>query len=243
MMDGKERPIPFSGAMVRAILEGRKAQTRRVMKVQPPGDGYIASRLTDSTFAGDRKNIGRLHWIKMHDSELRIVDAGETYFDCPYGQIGDRLWVRETWGNVAHQIDDNGDLRKWNPDRPATKVNEIKFGSGYYSGHIIYRADGEFEWCNDYGEQNSCWHRSIHMPRAASRITLEVTNIRIERLKDISEEDAKAEGCDYSQTNAAISVGWFEKPVSAFRRLWESINGVESWDLNPWVWVIEFKRV
>lgn len=222
-MDGKERPILFSGAMVRAILDGSKTQTRMVIK-----------RPSQTLIEFDGEN----HYFQNGYGDHPLLITA-----CPYGQVGDRLWVRETWGNVAHQIDDNGDLRKWNPDRPATKVNEIKFGSGYYSGHIIYRADGEFEWCNDYGEQNSCWHPSIHMPRAASRITLEVTNIRIERLKDISEEDAKAEGCDYSQTNAAISVGWFEKPVSAFRRLRESINGVESWNLNPWVWVIEFKRV
>lgn len=229
----KERPILFSAPMVRAILDGRKTQTRRIVKspISP-----ITTRVRSYL-----NRVGAIVYGCVFGKSEEIFEMSG--MRCPYGNPGDRLWARETWGNVAHHIDDNGDLRKWNPDRPAKKVNELKFGVGYYSGHIIYRADGEFEWCNDYGEQSSCWHPSIHMPRSASRITLEITNIRVERLQDISEEDAKAEGCDNSQSDAAISVGWFEKPARAFRRLWESINGTESWDANPWVWVIEFKRI
>jgi hypothetical protein len=87
------------------------------------------------------------------------------------------------------------------------------------------------------------WTPSIHMPRWASRITLEIVSVRVERLQDITEECAKAEGCDNSNSEAAITVGWYERPRSAFIRLWESINGADSWLSNPWVWVVEFKRV
>ena len=154
----------------------------------------------------------------------------------PYGEIGDRLWVRETWGNVAFQTDEDGFNYTWNPDRPSIKVRELPFGKGYYRGHIIYRADGEFEWSNEYGDEQSCWHPSIHMPRAASRITLEITDVRVERLNCISHDDACAEGIH-------STAGGKHACIERFAELWESINGAGSWALNPLVWVVEFKRV
>lgn len=234
----RERPIIFSSPMVRAILEGRKTQTRRILKIQPPDDGYQLLRVVDTS--GPRKKINKLHWGKVSDNKLRVLHSDERHFDCPYGQPGDQLWVRETWGNVAFATDEDGFHYAWNPDRPSIKVRELPFGKGYYSGHIIYRADGEFEWSNEYGDEQSCWHPSIHMPRAASRITLEITNIRIERLNDISEEDARAEGV-HRRMDYEKNCYWTESYV--FSELWESINGSGSWVLNPWVWVIEFKRV
>lgn len=214
----KERPILFSAPMVRAILDGSKTQTRRVVKP-----------------AKDKNSSG----CEMAPCEIAAEINRFRNFDfCPYGAPGDLLWVRETWGNVSFCSEE-----EWTPDRPATKIHQLKFGCGYYSGHIIYRADGEFEWENEYGDEQSCWNPSIHMPRAASRITLEITNIRVERLNDISEQDAMAEGVDGANSDSAQAIGWYEKPRRAFERLWESINGAGSWAINPWVWVIEFKKV
>ena len=186
----KERPILFSGPMVRAILDGRKTQTRRVAK------------------------------------PLDIT--------CPYGSPGDRLWVRETW---------TPDHAAFYPHFPV--CYRAGFGPEYErkNGHV---------WSS---EQNAWfpwkWRPSIHMPRWASRITLEITGVRVERLNDISEEDAIAEGIhqfaalslwgnDPKGTPAKLVGG---NPQEAFALLWESINGEGSWALNPWVWVIEFKRV
>lgn len=168
----KERPILFSAPMVRAILDGRKTQTRRVVKLR---NGQYMPPSEKADING---------WRQM----LR---------NCPYGQPGDRLWVRETHFD-------------------AKRLNE---------GRILYRADGDV---SRFG-----WTPSIHMPRSASRITLEVTGVRVERLQDISEADAVAEGVVWEQGQTAINV---------FETLWESINGAGSWDANPWVWVVEFKR-
>lgn len=115
----------------------------------------------------------------------------------------------------------------------------MPFGNGYYSGHAIYAADGNFTWGDDdgYEDGRSCWKPSIHMPRCASRILLEITDVRVERLNDISECDAKAEG---APTECCV-IG--DKHFLGFRSLWKSIYGEESWRSNPWVWAIEFKRV
>jgi hypothetical protein len=218
--------------MVRAILAGQKTQTRRIMKPQPtPVDDEPGK-----------------HWwpADAFQSMVRVEDelqspkwtgiAGDC---CPHGKPGDRLWVRETWGVVSNAWDDDGNICEWNPDRDNKEIHELPFGQGYYSGHVIYAADGEFQWAGDDdggGEPRSAWHPSIHMPRAASRITLEITGVRVERLRDITESDAEAEGC-----TAALDDG--PTYYDDFASLWRSINGTDSWDANPWVWVIEFKRV
>nr|WP_246859054.1 hypothetical protein [Dickeya oryzae] len=200
--------------MVRATLDDRKTQTRRAVNAS-------TSNLLDlqGQYPHKKYNIG-----------------------CPLGASGDRIWVRETWGVVSHAFDDDGMMTKWIPDRPATAINEMPFGNGYYSGHVIYAADGSFTWGDDdgYEDGRSCWKPSIFMPRAASRITLEIAKVRVERLTDISEEDARAEGAppsSYAITppEAVYRVG--------FRKLWESLYGEESWQKNPWCWVIEFQRV
>lgn len=171
---------------------------------------------------------------------------------CPFGDVGDRIWVRETWGAVSHELDEDGRIQPWTPDRPATVIHEMPFGNGYYSGHAIYAADGDFTWGDDdgYEDGRSCWKPSIHMPRAASRILLEITDVRVERLNAISEEDATAEGVppagsllpDYPGTFLTPK-GDFATAKISFQRLWEYIYGAESWEANPWVWVIEFKRI
>lgn len=224
----------FNAEMVRAILNGRKTQTRRIMKNQPAGDYPGTPSLIRSVGGG-------FQWYG-HYGESSI-------FNCPFGAVGDRIWVRETWGVVSHELDEDGRIQPWSPDRPATAIHEMPFGNGYYSGHAIYAADGEFTWGDDdgYEDGRSCWKPSIHMPRAACRILLEVTGVRVERLNSISQEDAQAEGMEltgwrptYSDPDSGGEV-W--TPYDNFAQLWESIYGEESWNANPWVWVIEFKVV
>lgn len=180
----KERPILFSAPMVRAIFSGTKTQTRRVFKA---------------------KNGGV--WPNKND----IPGMLQILRECPYGQPGDRLWVRETWAQARA-------ARRDEPIRDA----------------IAYAADRE-SMADRFGIPDRRWRSSIHMPRWASRILLEIVAVRVERLKDISIDDAIAEGvgirCDSPMA------------VMEYSLLWESINGPGSWDANPWVWVIEFQRV
>lgn len=184
-----ERPILFSAPMVRAILNGTKTQTRRVVKPQP-----VATR-------GSKKP-----WCSIED----LLKT------CPYGQPGDRLWVRESG---------------W--ERPERTPRMMREGADTWEPYY-YDADG---WIDEDHADFKRWgfrrRPSIHMPRWASRIDLEITAVRVERLQDISEPDAKAEGVDPQ----------FLLARTGFVSLWESINGTASWDENPWVWVIEFKRV
>lgn len=218
----KELPILFNGAMVRAILEGRKTQTRRILKPQP---------LNIVSFTGvDNMPTGEFGACMSHHGVI------SQHIRCPYGQPGDRLWVRETFGY------------------------EIRSVGGTPHEQIAYRASKpDAVRCYDCNgmEKPMKWRPSIHMPRWASRITLEVTDVRVERLQDISEEDAKAEGLRwhglYKEWGGVESHPdsrpdlpqwrWYEKPVEAFKNLWDAMNGAGSWDANPWVWVVEFRRV
>ena len=229
-----ERGILFSAPMVRALLDGTKTQTRRPCKpANEHGLSYVVGPFEERADLG----AGR-----FGDEE------GDLAFSCPYGQPGDRLWVRETWGVVSNDWNDDGNLIDWVPDRPATEINEMPFGQGYYSGHAIYAADGAYEWAGDDdggGEPRSAWHPSIHMPRRASRILLEIVSVRVERLQDISEADARAEGVSIEDRHmVGYCAGEFLPPsIRAYRELWEGSNGAGSWDANPCVWVVEFKRV
>jgi len=174
----KERPILFSAPMVRAILEGRKTQTRRVVKMRDCG--------------------GRVGWFgsDIDDVEWVVNAATRGTGVSPYGKPGDRLWVRETFAR--------------------------SMGKGY-----LYRAtDGDLGPYHATG-----WKPSIHMPRIASRILLEVVSVRVERLNNISEADAVAEGVTGMD------------PVLQYAKLWETINGTGSWNKNQWVWVVEFRRL
>lgn len=195
----KERPILFSAPMVRAILAGTKTQTRRVAK-HP-----LAQNLSYIV------DIGK-GWFGDEEGEVQIR--------CPYGQPGDRLWVRETWQAVSGNDRARHIMTHPRPDR------------GWLEYAATPRAD----------EPAYKWRPSIHMPRWASRITLEVTGVRVERLQDISEADAMAEGVHYSLLEK-IQAGQDRWARHAYKKLWESIHGPGSWDLNPWVWVVEFKGV
>lgn len=193
----KERPILFSGPMVRAILEGQKTQTRRVVKPAP---------LHRPVLCRPGATIGCTdeQWVDADG-----IHAGKP-MKCPYGKPGDRLWVRETWA--------------W-----CSKAR----------GHWLYRADD-----SDLGTchvKDGRWKPSIHMKRAASRIMLQVVAVRVERLQEISEADAEAEGVafmrEYPDADETLSAR------QLYDILWESINGDGSWAANPWVWVVEFRKV
>ena len=236
----KERGMIFNGEMVRAILDGRKTQTRRIMAPQP----------ADDIERGIFPNPEVIGW----KSSRRHKHGSTTAHFCHYGKPGDRIWVRETWGVVSHAFSDDGLMIDWVPDRPATAIHEMPFGNGYYSGYAIYAADGEFTWGDDdgYEDGRSCWKPSIHMPRAASRILLEITDVRVERLNAISEEDAEAEGINMEALydsqdcyDCIANHNMTGRPTvtGAFKYLWESIYGEEGWKSNPWVWVIKFKRI
>jgi len=239
MSQVKERPILFSAPMVRAILEGRKTVTRRALNAQSLKNiGYGVQ-------------LGECHELPS-EGPLHPNSIGYYTDFCPFGQPGDRLWVRETWGVISHDFDDQGNMIDWTPDRPATPIREMPFGRGYYSGHAIYRADGEAVWAGDDdggGDDRSAWKPSIHMPRIASRILLEITEVRVERLQDISEEQAKAEGVRLYTDHAELGDWWHVEgietysadPRKSFELLWSSVGG--DWQANPWVWVVEFKRV
>jgi len=184
----KERPILMSAPMVRAILAGTKTQTRRVAKGEA------------------------LRWLVRDGFTPGFVaDPGNRL--CPYGQPGDRLWVREShwWFKDEHDP-----VTGYFP--PPLTIEDVE-----------YRADGE--------KPGRAWRPSIHMPRWASRITLEVTSVRVERLQDISEADAISEGIPTSDVSPPDACRF------AYRLLWESINGPGSWDANPFVWVVSFRRI
>lgn len=213
----KERPILFSVPMVKAILDGRKTVTRRVVKPQPTEGGLEWATACGGDFAAWQDPLLLL--------DEHSEDGGPCQRKCPYGRIGEKLWVRETWMDLL-----------------GTGI-ERKTGD---HGRYAYAADTP---PGSYGDDQRKayglkWRPSIHMPRAASRITLEVTGVRVERLQDISETDAVAEGARPTLAPLdTVRLGAVGTAKEGFRQIWESINGPGSWDANPWVWVVEFKRV
>ena len=225
----KERPILFSAPMVRAILEGRKTVTRRAVK------GFQIPTEDTAIPIGDRQRwsaIGqrdpRYGFCVFGSTEAECAKELEEYAPCPYGRRGDRLWVRETFG---------------------LQVRHYGGGAGE---HIVYRATNpDAIYCKSAEGQEYPvkWKPSIHMPRHSSRILLEITDLRVERLQDISEEQAKAEGVRLYPDHAELGDWWHVEgietysadPRKSFELLWSSVGG--NWEANPWVWVVEFKQV
>lgn len=214
----KERPILFNGSMVRALLEGRKTKTRRLVKDRS-GRGFCIAQIPSVSS----------ELIPVH------VENGRGTVIPPPCIPGDRLWVRETFATLA----------------PGSYEEEVpRTVPGQVLRYAANSEDAVLARCNDQR-----WRPSIHMPRWASRITLEVTEVRIERLQDITEEDAKAEGIescdgipgvylDYLETSAEQLVG--TSALGSFRSLWDSIYGGDPdarWSANPWAWVTGFRRV
>lgn len=215
----KERPILMSAPMVRAILDGRKTVTRRVMRTN-----HVGYR---SFYRWDGEPFRRAMMRCLNETE-----PGSSVFceDNRLGVPGDRLWVRETWG--LHSYLDESD---WH-------TTGVRGATDAILGHwqLAYRAD----WGPAQGSTH--WRPSIHMPRWASRITLEIVDVRVERLHEITGEDAEREGIerfggwwrDYLHDGEALITGF-----ASFASLWESINGPGSWAANPWVWRVEFRRL
>lgn len=208
-----ERPILFSAPMVRALLDGTKTQTRRLVKGAPDDWAPVQPEVYSPTV------------VDRHGDEQPGPDAygagnkdGECWIRCPYGQPGDFLWVRETWrewSDAAWHYAADGTVLPKQRDRDL-------------AAFLAQRAP--FTW------ESYRWRPSIHMPRAASRLTLEVTGVRVERLHQISRGDAMAEGCPFANMQDG------ESPVRWYEYLWRAINGPDSWDANPWVWVVEFRK-
>ncbi len=210
----RERPIIFNAEMVRAILDGRKTQTRMVIKPQPP-------HWTWNTFSFDERCI-----------DVRFAGNEKPYFViCPYGVPGDRLWVRETWceyGDVDYddQVLEGTEKIYYRADNP-------KFPYSFF-----VREGGEHK-------EYPAWNPSTHMPRWASRILLEIINVRVEQVQEISLDDCIQEGVpQFSFARGALSDNPPD-PRWKFIELWDSINAKRGypWSSNPWVWVIEFKIV
>ena len=205
----KTRGILFSGAMVRALLDGTKTQTRRVVK---PWHGHRGAVDVSTLLESAEQRAQALAWA-------------------PYGVSGDRLWVRETWGLCRF-----GDVTDWYRGKvgPTREVDSLR-----EANRLEYRAD--------HGpQQEHCfWRPSILMPRWASRITLEITDVRVERLHDISDTDIRAEGVT---AQAVYDLGVTEtlhdtSPIGLWRAGWSAINGAASWDANPWLWCLTLRRV
>lgn len=209
-MGVRERPILFSGEMVRAVLDGHKSVTRRVVTWKTRFPDFIGGR-------GEEQDPSKWGWFfdgPSHHGYMVLgrglnecQDHGSISIPCPYGEPGDRLWVRESF-----QYADSGQQ------------------------DVFYAADDE--------RSSVGWRPSIYMPRWASRLTLEVTKVRVERIQEISEEDAVAEGV-FPQENDPVPP-MVPKAREQFQRLWDSINGDRSgcsWLDNPWVWAVSFGTV
>ncbi len=214
MSQAKERPILFSGPMVRAILDGRKTQSRRIVRVQPDCRSWCLAEID----AG----VPRTKWAPCYGTD-ETPNGQSEWIDCPYGKPGDRLRISEEvkvkafcedWYSV-HFAADSLYLER------ACDVGLMQKIKNYKTGHL----------------------RGVHLPPAYARPTrLEITGVRVERLTDISPEDALAEGVADSKSDYEICKKDGRVPVIAFAKLWQSINGPDSWAANPWVWVIEFRK-
>ena len=212
-----DRPILFSAPMVRAILEDRKTVTRRALKPQLPTGwefGLMEAGIKIGSIESPHPKRGKVGvFIRKETSPGAWVTD---VIRCPYGKPGERLWVRETWA-------------RYNIDQDNLST--------------AYRATTPDDWPAD-----GRWRPSIHMPRWASRILLEVTGLRVERLQDVTPDQAIAEGVDadicrqHLETSPTRHI-LKECELHGFAGLWESINSGGSWDANPWVWVVEFRRI
>lgn len=198
----KMKPIIFNSESIRAILDGRKTQTRRVIKPQPKYRAYLQEKAF---------HIPKFGYIAVSNSS-----ALKEHMNAPYGKVSDVLWARETWMLYNHMGTFNGKCPEKLP----------------YDLSVGYKAD-EFDKDNLF-----TWRSPIHIPKWAARIFLEITNIRVEKVQDISEEDARSEGCCFTGINPS------QAAIAEFMLLWDSINKKRGygWDMNPWCWCVEFKR-
>ena len=219
----KERPILFSAPMVRALLAGTKTQTRRVVKPQP--SSVIHDLFIWKDNAAPREELLAL---------------------CPYGQSGDRLWVREAW-QYADWTDDGYPWIGYRADdtrKLCDRISSEEWSERLMDTWAALSAPENYAIDNRAADRR--WRPGIHMPRWASRILLEITGVRVERLQDISEADARAEGAPPSHPSIdriSREFGYADFPRSWYAQLWEQINGAGNWAANSWVWVVEFRRI
>lgn len=234
-----ERPILFSISMVQALLEGRKTQTRRIVKGFPlEAIHFLVGSDQDAEIMHSELPITDDLFYEWVDGDLRFSSSdypeeGYVSVNCPFGLVGDQLWVRETWHVEP-------DVEGWSMNDNEPCIGWIGYKAGGSKEVTAPNFDavqrcfpkGEVDW--DFLPND--WRPSIFMPRWASRIQLEIMNIRIERLNDISEDDAKAEGMIADDDYCAEEY---------FSKLWNEINGWDEkgWNANPWVWVVEFKVI
>ena len=239
----KERPIIFSTAMVQAILAGRKTQTRRAVNKINAG----------MEFQSLNREKSKAHFYG---------DMEHGYIKCPYGQPGDHLWVREKWRPISWDYEGGMGTKVQYADGHAEWINLFDDLDDELDFHLkisdimekklppSFVVDDEtFGWSGDEIKQHMPWRPSIFMPKVAARLWLKITDIQVERLQDITEEDAISEGVqstihggwvDYSGSQQ--DTGGFANAKSSFCTLWTSINGPDAWKANPWVWVVSFKR-
>lgn len=220
------KPILFSTPMVQAVLRGTKTQTRRTVglnKINENPNEWEAIEINN----GDTPDYG---WGAI----FRNIKTGQTErIKLPYGFVGDDLWVRETFARTTNV----NQLSDW-PNRPhIVDPEHDESYNGVLQSCVIYKADGPWNWCDDDGfsTDKSHWKPCIFMPKKACRIFLKISNVQVQRLHDISNDDIEAEGVDLSSTPGAHFIMW--------HRLWESINDAESWNRNPWLWVVKFERI
>ena len=213
-MTMRERPIIFNADMVRAVLDGRKTQTRRIVNGVPSSHDFHGWILSSTSTKDEGKACWAIGKSPLLNKPIRVR--------CPFGEVDDRLWVRETFATL--------EPGSYEPVTPHDGYAQIV---RYAASDRLANSDRDVRGFN--------WRPSIHMPRWASRITLEITGVRVERLQDISHSDAKSEGCWYGRGGGEPDFA--VNPSDHFPTLWASIYGEESWQANPWVWVIEFKRV
>jgi len=237
----KERPISFSDAMALAAFNGSKTQTRRTLRCRAP-------KWHDHDFhCIEMREHGGIIWPHtcFNDGGGRLE---KSKMPCPYGAVGDRLWVRESYYQFGHwepvtNAKTEGGKQKWKfvPD-----CREIRFENPAGSELRLGRHSKDSE--------SMAWHKRLarFMPRSACRNVLKITGIRVERLRDITENDARAEGAQFHDGRPTEHHGWrydrnhgyvYPTARDSFVNLWDTINGPASWDENPWVWVIETKRV
>lgn len=245
-----ERPILFSAPMILALLGNRKTQTRRIVKPQP----------VCSTHEFWQKHPDFVPSFNEEDWSLycgvcgggqRLTRTNVTGIRNPYGVNGDRLWVKETfapWRNTSIEYPLEWESLVTSDDRGGLTLKQWVEEYGHQNVNVAYRADGE----NEEG-----WMSPLFMPRWASRLTLEITEVRVQRLQDISDDDCVAEGMRiHENPSCEVGVGrfmytafpgehslWDLNAKTAYRNLWESINGKDSWDANPWLWCISFRKV
>jgi hypothetical protein len=244
----RERPILFSGPMVRAILDGKKTQTRRVVNPQP----VLNLDTDDVAEIGSPESLVLGYFSGSTPYRWSAKDGSPEETPCPYGIPSDRLWVRETWA-TGKALDGKS------PKKIATSCLDAGYAKPW--APIWYEADGsrpDNETANTF-EGKGKSRPSIFMPRWASRILLDVVDVRVERLNDISEMDARAEGISQvtfiPDDGFPPSLGYMvgkddgKSPLhtsakECFKKLWDDINGERApWSSNPWVWVVTFKRV